>query len=67
MSLRLSSKVVVMLGLLLVAPAYATTMLLRGETVVGQVKYCIYSMSSASEQHVITQPYYMSCRKMISL
>lgn len=51
----------------LAAPAYATTMLLRGETVVGQVKYCFYSMSSASEQRVITIKYYESCKKLVNL
>ena len=51
----------------LATPAYAMTMLLRGETVVGQVKYCIYSMSSASEQRVITIKHYESCKRIVDL
>lgn len=51
----------------LAAPAYATTMLLRGEYVVEKTRYCIYSMSSLSEQRIVTQPYYMSCKKLVNL
>lgn len=51
----------------LAAPAYATTMLLRGSYVVGTVKYCVYSMSSLSEQKVVTIKYYESCKKLVSL
>ncbi len=54
-------------GVLAAPSAYATTMLLRGEYVVEQVKYCVYSMSSASKQHVITIKHYESCKKVVSL